>query len=80
MTGAEWAVLLGGAAAIVWVNWYFFLAGRGPAAGGAGGGAPRPGNKDLNDTNGARRPGAARGRGVAEEGSHGDDGPRSRRG
>ena len=26
MNGTEWAVVLGGAAAIVWVNWYFFLA------------------------------------------------------
>jgi plastocyanin domain-containing protein len=31
MTGIEWLVLLGGAAAIVWVNWYFFLAQRGTA-------------------------------------------------
>ena len=28
MTGVEWLVLLGGAAAIAWVNWYFFLAQR----------------------------------------------------
>lgn len=28
MTGAEWVVVLGGIAAIVWVNWYFFFAGR----------------------------------------------------
>ena len=27
MSGTEWMVLLGGVAAIVWVNWYFFLAG-----------------------------------------------------
>lgn len=27
MNGTEWMVVLGGAAAIVWVNWYFFLAG-----------------------------------------------------
>ncbi len=32
MSGTEWAVLLGGIAAIAWVNWYFFLAGRGSAA------------------------------------------------
>jgi plastocyanin domain-containing protein len=31
MTAAQWAVLLGGLAAIAWVNWYFFVAGRGPA-------------------------------------------------
>ena len=28
MTGTEWVVVIGGAAAIAWVNWYFFLAGR----------------------------------------------------
>ena len=40
MSAAEWLVLLGGLAAIGWVNWYFFLAERSavtaaaPAAGG----------------------------------------------
>lgn len=28
MTGAEWMVVLGGIASIIWVNWYFFFAGR----------------------------------------------------
>jgi hypothetical protein len=28
MSGMEWLVIAGGVAAIVWVNWYFFLAGR----------------------------------------------------
>ncbi len=28
MDAAEWAVLAGAAAAIAWVNWYFFVAGR----------------------------------------------------
>jgi hypothetical protein len=28
MTLSDWLVILGGAAAIVWVNWYFFVAGR----------------------------------------------------
>ena len=28
MSGAELAVILAGVAAIAWVNWYFFLAGR----------------------------------------------------
>ncbi|HEX6059331.1 MAG TPA: hypothetical protein VFZ11_09985 [Gemmatimonadaceae bacterium] len=28
ITGTEWAVILGGIAAIGWVNWYFFLAQR----------------------------------------------------
>lgn len=31
MTPLEWIVVLGGAAAIAWVNWYFFLARRGSA-------------------------------------------------
>ena len=26
MTALDWGVLLGGVAAIAWVNWYFFLA------------------------------------------------------
>ena len=28
ITGSEWLVILAGIAAIAWVNWYFFLAGR----------------------------------------------------
>lgn len=28
MTGVDWIVVLGAAAAIAWVNWYFFLAGH----------------------------------------------------
>lgn len=32
MSALEWAVLLGGVAAIAWVNWYFFLAGRNAGA------------------------------------------------
>jgi plastocyanin domain-containing protein len=33
MSGDEWAVLAGGIAALAWVNWYFFVAGRrAPAA------------------------------------------------
>ena len=31
MTPLEWLVVLAGAAAITWVNWYFFLARRGTA-------------------------------------------------
>ena len=27
MSASEWVVLVGGVAAIGWVNWYFFLAG-----------------------------------------------------
>lgn len=30
MTGIEWMVVLGAFAAIAWVNWYFFAAGRTP--------------------------------------------------
>jgi len=36
MTPVEWAVALGGVAAIAWVNWYFFLAERPAGAGEAG--------------------------------------------
>jgi len=41
MTGTDWAVILGGLAAITWVNWYFFIAARvpAPAAGGLEGGS-----------------------------------------
>jgi plastocyanin domain-containing protein len=31
MTPADWVVVVGGIAAIAWVNWYFFLAERGVA-------------------------------------------------
>ncbi len=40
MDATDWLVVSGGVAAIVWVNWYFFVAGRTPAhaaTGGAGG-------------------------------------------
>ena len=32
MSGMEWIVVLAAAGAIAWVNWYFFVAGQGPAA------------------------------------------------
>ena len=32
MTSSEWVVLAGGIAAILWVNWYFFMARRGQAS------------------------------------------------
>lgn len=35
MSVANWVVLLGGVAAIAWVNWYFFVAGRGAVTVGA---------------------------------------------
>lgn len=38
MTAAEWAVLGGGIAAIVWVNWYFFFAERAAASAAVGAG------------------------------------------
>jgi hypothetical protein len=28
MSGVDWIVILAGAAAVAWVNWYFFLARR----------------------------------------------------
>ena len=31
ITAVDWTVILGGGAAILWVNWYFFFAGRAPA-------------------------------------------------
>ena len=31
MTGTDWLVVAGGAAAIAWINWYFFLAERSAA-------------------------------------------------
>ena len=37
MTGAQIAVTLAGLAAIAWINWYFFLAGRGGAVATASG-------------------------------------------
>jgi plastocyanin domain-containing protein len=38
VSATEWAVVAGGIAAIVWVNWYFFVAGRTPVAAAAGAG------------------------------------------
>ncbi|HEY8175382.1 MAG TPA: cupredoxin domain-containing protein [Gemmatimonadaceae bacterium] len=38
MRGSEWLVLLGGLAAIIWVNWYFFFAERSTAAAAMSGG------------------------------------------
>ena len=32
MSGSTWLVILGGIAAIAWVNWYFFVAGKSAAA------------------------------------------------
>jgi hypothetical protein len=37
ITGSEWLVILAGAAAIAWVNWYFFVAGRSDGAARRGG-------------------------------------------
>ncbi|MFL5576027.1 MAG: hypothetical protein ACJ79S_08675 [Gemmatimonadaceae bacterium] len=34
MGATDWLVIAGGIAAILWVNWYFFLAQRGSAAAG----------------------------------------------
>ena len=38
MTPAEWAVVAGGVATIVWINWYFFVAERASATAVAGAG------------------------------------------
>ncbi|CAN5713896.1 cupredoxin domain-containing protein [soil metagenome] len=38
MSVTEWLVVAGGVAAIAWVNWYFFLAGRTAVVAGAGAG------------------------------------------
>ena len=38
MSAAEWLVVAGGLAALAWVNWYFFLAGRTTAEATASGG------------------------------------------
>ena len=44
MSASDWLVALGGLGAIVWVNWYFFLAQRSVAAASAGvGGAQEVG-------------------------------------
>jgi plastocyanin domain-containing protein len=47
MTATDWVVVVGGIAAIVWVNWYFFLAERSaavaiPGASAAGGSSAVP--------------------------------------
>jgi plastocyanin domain-containing protein len=39
MTSADWSVIAAGAAAIAWVNWYFFLARRPAVRAAAAGGA-----------------------------------------
>ena len=50
MTAAEWLVVAGGIAAIAWVNWYFFLAGRDGSRGSpASGGVRDRGADDGND-------------------------------
>jgi plastocyanin domain-containing protein len=41
MTSVHIAVTLAGVAAIVWVNWYFFLAAQRPVAAAAGGTGPQ---------------------------------------
>jgi hypothetical protein len=47
----EWLVVAGGLAAIAWVNWYFFLAGRAGSAGGPPSDASRDnrGRRNGND-------------------------------
>ena len=36
MSGTDWVVIVAGAAAIAWVNWYFFIAGRHAASAAVG--------------------------------------------
>ena len=38
MSAAEWGVVLGGLAAVAWVNWYFFVAAGAPATAAAAAG------------------------------------------
>lgn len=38
MDGTDWVAVFGGLAAIAWVNWYFFVAGRSPAHAAVAGG------------------------------------------
>jgi plastocyanin domain-containing protein len=38
LSPTDWLVIAAGAAAVLWVNWYFFLAGRGAATATAGAG------------------------------------------
>ncbi len=41
MDATDWLVISGGLAAIAWVNWYFFVAGRTPAHAATGGAVGR---------------------------------------
>jgi plastocyanin domain-containing protein len=47
--GTDWLVILAGLAAIAWVNWYFFVAGRTSAAAAVSGGG-RPGTGPQEQT------------------------------
>jgi len=54
MTPLDWAVVAAGIAAIVWVNWYFFLAERGSAPAGTAeqvGRGQRRGRRGRDDAN-----------------------------
>ena len=51
MTSVDWLVLLGAASAIVWVNWYFFLADRASGAV-AVAGAPHHAGADVGGPSG----------------------------
>jgi len=48
--GTDWLVILAGLAAIAWVNWYFFVAGRTPAAAVSVGGRPGMGPQEQTIT------------------------------
>ncbi len=53
MTMTDWTVVAGGLAAVLWVNWYFFLAQRSPAR-------PSQPDGDGEATGAERAPDAAR--------------------
>lgn len=57
MSALEWLVTLGGAAAIAWVNWYFFLARRGKTTSAGG---------ETADDAAVSRPVRSEGRGIEE--------------
>jgi hypothetical protein len=49
--GTDWLVILAGLAAIAWVNWYFFVAGRTSAAAAVSvGGGPGTGPQEQTIT------------------------------
>lgn len=62
ITGTDWLVILAGVAAITWVNWYFFVAGRAmvTAAPSAGTGAPTGPQEQIITVDGGYSPGVVK--------------------